>query len=80
VALMNASGERDVQTIAKAAGLNNPKRVYVLQRQVQGCHPKRLQRLLAALLELEWDLKLGTPPQQAFRDHLLPLAQPSPRP
>ena len=75
VALMTAAGEKDAQAIAKAAGFGNPKRVYVLQRQVQGCPPQRLQQLLAALLELEWDLKRGTPPRQAFREHLLPLDQ-----
>lgn len=75
VALMTAAGEKDAQTIAKAAGLGNPKRVYVLLRQVQGCQPQRLQQLLAALLELEWALKQGTPPRQAFLEHLLPLAQ-----
>lgn len=75
VALMTAAGEKDAQTIAKVAGLGNPRRVYVLQRQVQGCRPQRLQQLLTALLELEWALKQGTPPRQAFREHLLPLAQ-----
>ena len=75
VVLMTATGERDAQTIAKAAGLGNPKRVYVLLKQVRGCQPQRLQQLLAALLELEWALKQGTPPRQAFREHLLPLAQ-----
>ena len=75
VALMTAAGEKDAQTIAKAAGLGNPRRVYVLQRQVQDCRPQRLQQLLTTLLELEWALKQGTPPRQAFREHLLPLAQ-----
>ena len=75
VALMTAAGERDAQTIAKAAGLGNPKRVYVLLKQVRGCQPRRLQQLLAALLELEWALKQGAAPRQAFREHLLPLAQ-----
>ena len=75
VALMTATGETDAQIIAKAAGLGNPRRVYVLQRQVQGCRPQRLQQLLTTLLELEWALKQGTPPRQAFREHLLPLAQ-----
>jgi len=75
VSLMTAAGEKDAQAIAKAAGFGNPKRVYVLLRQVRGCPPKRLQQLLTALLELEWSLKQGTPPGQAFREHLLPLAQ-----
>ena len=75
VALLTTAGERDAQTMAKATGLGNPRRVYVLQRQVQGCPPQRLQQLLVALLELEWALKQGTPPRQAFREHLLPLAQ-----
>ncbi|MCH7485341.1 MAG: hypothetical protein IIA90_09395, partial [Chloroflexi bacterium] len=46
VALMTAAGEKDAQAIAKAAGFGNPKRVYVLQRQVRGCRPQRLQQLL----------------------------------
>jgi len=75
VALMTATGEKDAQAIAKAAGFGNPKRVYILQRQVRGCRPQQLQQLLAALLDLEWALKQGTPPRQAFREHLLPLAQ-----
>lgn len=75
VALMTAAGEKDAQTIANAAGFGNPKRVYVLQRQVRGCPPSWLQELLAVLLDLEWALKQGTPPRQAFREHLLPLAQ-----
>ena len=36
VALMTATGETDAQTMAKAAGLGNPRRAYVLQRQAQG--------------------------------------------
>lgn len=73
VAVMDAAGERDEREIAKAAGIGNPRRVFVLRRQVGGRSPQQLQRLLAVLLDLEWALKRGVVPQQAFRDCFLPL-------
>ena len=73
VAVMDAAGERDERQIAKAAGIGNPRRVYVLRRQLGGRSPQQVQRLLAVLLDLEWALKRGVAPQQAFRDCFLPL-------
>ena len=61
VSLMMAEGERDTRVIAKAAEINNPKRVYILQKQVRGCAPRQLRRALAILLQLEFQLKRGAP-------------------
>lgn len=61
VSLMMAEGERDTRVIAKAAEINNPKRVYILQKQVRGCAPRQLRKALAILLQLEFQLKRGAP-------------------
>jgi DNA polymerase-3 subunit delta len=71
VSLLDASGERDVAVIAKAAGIGNPKRIYVLRKQLQGRKPGQLLRLLGRLLEVEAALKRGVEPADAFRDGFL---------
>ncbi|MFM8275624.1 MAG: DNA polymerase III subunit delta [Cyanobium sp.] len=71
VALLDAAGERDVAVIAKAAGIGNPKRIYVLRKQLQGRKPGLLLGLLGQLLEVEASLKRGQEPGDAFRDGFL---------
>ncbi|QEY32523.1 DNA polymerase III subunit delta [Synechococcus sp. RSCCF101] len=71
VALLEGEGERDVAVIAQAAGIRNPKRIYVLRRQLQGQSPERLQRLLTQVLEIEVLLKRGQSGPDAFRSGLL---------
>ena len=61
VSLMSAEGERDTRAIAKAAEINNPKRVYILQKQIRGCSPRQLKKAMAILLQLEFQLKRGAP-------------------
>ena len=34
VSLLEQQGERDVAVIAKAAGIGNPKRIYVMRKQL----------------------------------------------
>ena len=75
VALLERSGERDVAVIAKAAGIGNPKRIYVMRKQIQGKGPELLLHLLERLLEVEAALKRGVDAADAFRDGFL-LAQP----
>ena len=53
VSLLAAQGERDVKAIAKAAEINNPKRVYILQKQIRGCSPQQVLKAMAFLLTLE---------------------------
>ena len=71
VSLMEQQGERDVAVIAKAAGIGNPKRIYVMRKQLQGRPAKRFLSLLSRLLEVEARLKRGALPGDAFRDGLL---------
>ena len=71
VSLLEQQGERDVAVIAKAAGIGNPKRIYVMRKQLQGQRPQRFLSLLGRLLEVEAGLKRGALPGDAFRDGLL---------
>jgi len=77
VALLDAQGEQDVATIAKAAGIGNPKRIYVLRKQIRGRSSEHLLALLRQLLEAEASLKRGGDPAETFRDAwLLPSGSP----
>ena len=71
VSLLDRQGEQDVAVIAKAAGIGNPKRIYVMRKQLRGRKPDALLKLLARLLEVEAALKLGANPGDAFRDGFL---------
>jgi len=71
VSLLDQQGETDVNAIAKAAGIGNPKRVYVMRKQIRGRPPGRFLLLLRQLLEVEAALKRGSEPGDAFRDGFL---------
>jgi len=71
VSLLDRQGEQDVNAIAKAAGIGNPKRIYVMRKQIRGREPKRFLQLLSQLLEVESALKRGSDPGDAFRDGFL---------
>ena len=71
VALLDHKGENDVAVIAKAAGIGNPKRIYVMRKQIRGKQPAHFLRLLGQLLEVEAALKRGQEPGDAFRDGFL---------
>ena len=72
VCLLERSGEQDVAVIAKAAGIGNPRRVFVLRKQIRGRGPDQLLGLLRRVLEVEAALKRGSDPGAAFRDGFLP--------
>jgi len=74
VSLLESSGEQDVAVIAKAAGIGNPRRVYVLRKQIRGRSPALLLELLRRALEVETALKRGGDPAAVFRDGFLPAA------
>ena len=85
VALLEKTGEQDVAVIAKAAGIGNPKRIYVMRKQIRGKAAGQLLGLLSRLLEVEMALKRGSDPGEAFRDGFLlasprPASQPGGRP
>jgi DNA polymerase-3 subunit delta len=71
VSLLERSGEHDVAVIAKAAGIGNPKRIYVMRKQIRGRGPEQLLALLRRLLDVEAALKRGSDPGDAFRDGFL---------
>jgi len=71
VALLESQGESDVNVIAKAAGIGNPKRVYVLRKQIRGRSAAQLLDLLSRVLEVEMALKRGADAGEAFRDAFL---------
>jgi DNA polymerase-3 subunit delta len=75
VTLLERAGEQDVAVIAKAAGIGNPKRIYVMRKQLRGRRAGTLLTLLGQVLEVEAALKRGADPGEAFRDgFLLPAA------
>lgn len=71
VSLLEAQGEHDVAVIAKAAGIGNPKRIYVMRKQIRGRPAKRFLELLGQLLQVEAALKRGAGAGDAFRDGFL---------
>jgi DNA polymerase-3 subunit delta len=74
VALLDQKGETDVTAIARAAGIGNPRRIYVLRKQIRGGRPGAFLSLLSQLLEVEAGLKRGQEPGDAFREAFLSLA------
>ncbi len=74
VALMAAEGERDMRAIAKAAEINNPKRVYILQKQIRGCSPTQLRKALSLLMALEFSLKRGAPDEITLQTKMIEIA------
>lgn len=74
VSVLSADGERDTRAIAKAAEINNPKRVYILQKQIRGCSPTQLHRALALLLDLEFKLKRGAPAEITLQTKMIEIA------
>ena len=75
VALLEKTGEQDASVIAKAAGIANPKRIYVMRKQIRGRSPERLLTLLGQLLEVETALKRGVEAGAAFRAGFLLTAE-----
>ena len=71
VSLLEQDGQKEVTLIAKQAGIANPKRIYVIRKQIQGKAPSFFIDLLKKVLEVEILLKKGTAPKNAFRDCLL---------
>ena len=74
VSLMAQQGERDVKAIAKAAEINNPRRVYILQKQIRGCSPVQLENALSLLLRLEFSLKRGAPEEITLQTKMIEIA------
>ena len=75
VKLMLETGERNDKVIAQAAEVNNPKRIYFLQKEVKTLPLKQLQRALPLLLELEAMLKRGADELTTLQTKVIEISQ-----
>ena len=71
VNLLDAQGYQEVKEIAKLAGIANPKRIFIIRKQIQGKSLETLIELMKKLLKIETSIKLGTNPIDSFKDNLL---------
>tara|TARA_Y100001968_G_scaffold324302_1_gene363381 strand:- start:4131 stop:5147 length:1017 start_codon:yes stop_codon:yes gene_type:complete len=71
VSLLEKNHQNDVSFIAKAAGIANPKRIYIIRKQIHGKPPSLFIELLNRFLDIEVSLKKGVHPSHAFQDSLL---------
>ena len=71
VHLLDSEGHLEVKEIAKLAGIANPKRIFVIRKQIQGKSLETLLELMKKLLRIEASIKSGTNPINSFKDNLL---------
>tara|TARA_B100000579_G_scaffold430125_1_gene442981 strand:- start:2648 stop:3676 length:1029 start_codon:yes stop_codon:yes gene_type:complete len=71
VNLLDSEGNQDVKEIAKLAGIANPKRIFVIRKQIQGKSLETLLGLIKKLLKIEASIKSGNNPIDSFKDNLL---------
>ena len=71
VHLLDSQGNQDATQIAKLAGIANPKRIFVIRKQIQGKSTKTLLELMKKLLNIEASIKSGINPINSFKDNLL---------
>ncbi|MEO1348982.1 MAG: DNA polymerase III subunit delta [Cyanobacteria bacterium J06635_15] len=75
VKLLTDLGERNPQAIAQAAEVNNPKRIYFLQKEVRPLGLAQLRQTMALLLELETGLKRGAEPLSTFQTKVVEITR-----
>ena len=75
IKIMVESGERDDRAIAQAAELNNPKKLYFLQKELARISATQLQQTLPLLLELEFSLKRGAEDTSTLQTKAIELCQ-----
>jgi len=71
VNLLDEQSNQDAKDIAKLAGISNPKRIFVIRKQIQGKSLKTLLELMKKLLKVEASIKSGNNPIDSFKDNLL---------
>ncbi|ACK71852.1 DNA polymerase III, delta subunit [Gloeothece citriformis PCC 7424] len=75
VKLKLEAGEKDEKALATAAELGNPKRVFILRKEVQGLKGSQLLGSLPILLDLEFNLKRGADPLQTLQTKIVELCR-----
>ncbi|MFP4009644.1 MAG: DNA polymerase III subunit delta, partial [Spirulinaceae cyanobacterium] len=68
-------GEKDDKTIASAADIGNPKRLYFIRKEIQGLSTAKLCQILPILLELEVALKKGADPYETLQTKAINICQ-----
>ena len=71
VNLLDSQDNKDVPEIAKLAGIANPKRIFVIRKQIKGKSLATLLELMKKLLKIEASIKSGFNPIDSFKDNLL---------
>ncbi|KGG20534.1 DNA polymerase III subunit delta [Prochlorococcus marinus] len=71
VHLLDSQQKLDIKEIAKLAGIANPKRIFVIRKQIHGQSFEALLELMKKLLKIEASIKSGTNPIDSFKDNLL---------
>ncbi|WP_218082441.1 DNA polymerase III subunit delta [Anthocerotibacter panamensis] len=74
VRLLVEKGVDDPVEIAEQAQIGNPKRVYILKKQVQNLTSRQLLACLPILLALEEGLKRGQPSEHQFTQAILEMS------
>ncbi|NJL86141.1 MAG: DNA polymerase III subunit delta [Leptolyngbyaceae cyanobacterium SM1_1_3] len=75
VKMMVQAGERDEWAIAQAAEVNNPKRIYYLQKEVHRLSLMSLQQAMQTLLELDASLKQGKAEMPTLQTKIIEISQ-----
>jgi DNA polymerase-3 subunit delta len=75
VKLKLEAGERDEKAIAIAAEINNPKRIFIIRKQIQRLSSRQLLATLPILLELEFTLKRGAVALPTLQTQIVKLCQ-----
>jgi len=71
VHLLDKQGNKEVKEIAQLAGIANPKRIFIIRKQIQGKPLETLLELMKKLLKIEASTKSGANPIDSFKDNLL---------
>jgi DNA polymerase III subunit delta len=75
VKLMTEAGVSDQQVIAKAADIANPKRIFILQKEIRSISSRQLLATLPILLDLEVSLKRGATEMPTLQTKVIELCQ-----
>ena len=71
VHLLDSHGNHEVKDIAKLAGIANPKRIFVIRKQIQGKSLETILELMKKFVKIELSIKSGNKPINSFKDNLL---------
>ena len=71
VNVLDGQGNQDVKEIAQLAGIANPKRIFIIRKQIQEKSLETLLEIMKKLLKIEASIKSGLNPIDSFKDNLL---------